>query len=136
MADVTIDLCGETLRVHEVEPDDLQGPMMRFAEAMESESDMVNLAGCMRMLRFIVVDADQGKINALFDRRTGAPRVKDVDGAIAQAFERFFARPTQPSSPSASGQESTPTRSRVVSLSRGTGEAAPPSPQAGLSDAG
>lgn len=136
MADVTIDLCGETLRVEPVEAEDFEAPMLRYSEAMDSGEQVRQMAAVMRLLRAVIVDEDHAKIDALLDRKKDRPRFKDIDEAIGRAMEAVAARPTQPSSPSSDGPSTTQPTSRVVSLSRGTAGTEHQSSQGGQSAAG
>lgn len=134
--EVTIELCGETLRVEDMDAADFEAPMLRYAEALESGEQMRQMAGVMRLLRTIVIDDDHAKIDALLDRKQDRPRWSDIDEAIGRAMTALTERPTQPSSPSVDGPSTTQPTSRVVSLSRGTGRAEDTSAPDGLSDAG
>jgi len=133
---VTVELCGETLRVEAMDAEDFEAPMLRYSEAMDSGEQVRQMAAVMRLLRSVIVDDDHPKIDALLDRKQNRPRFADVDNAVGEAMRAATGRPTQPSLPSTDGPSTVVTGSRVVSLSRGTAGTEPQSPQDGRSAAG
>jgi hypothetical protein len=114
---VTINLAGEELRCEELTGEQLEAPMLRFAEAIESGETMRQMAAAMRMLRVVVVEADHRKIDALLDRRDSPVRFADIDKAIGEAMKQMADRPTEKSASSSPGDGETRASSTAGSSS-------------------